>query len=119
MSDRLGLPGTPQKQFSGHATLLFSGLFDFNRFFRYQLFKGRRVFDVSTQLSDGVPHKPTQLITYRLFHSVCLAVDKEIWIATPDLEDEFRLKHKIQQWACECDEDIRSHYRRIFSSNEE
>jgi CRP-like cAMP-binding protein len=26
---------------------------------------------------------------------------------------------QIQQWACECDEDIRSHYRRIFSSNEE
>ena len=25
----------------------------------------------------------------------------------------------IQQWACECDEDVRSHYRRIFSSNEE
>jgi len=25
---------------------------------------------------------------------------------------------QIQQWACECDEDIRSHYRRIFSSNE-
>jgi len=26
---------------------------------------------------------------------------------------------QIQKWACECDEDIRSHYRRIFSSNEE
>ena len=26
---------------------------------------------------------------------------------------------QIQQWACECDEDIGSHYRRIFSSNEE
>ena len=26
---------------------------------------------------------------------------------------------QIRQWACECDEDIRSHYRRIFSSNEE
>ena len=26
---------------------------------------------------------------------------------------------RIQQWACECDEDIASHYRRIFSSNEE
>ncbi len=26
---------------------------------------------------------------------------------------------QIQQWACECDQDIRSHYRRIFSSNEE
>jgi hypothetical protein len=26
---------------------------------------------------------------------------------------------QIQQWACECDEDVRSHYRRIFSSNEE
>ena len=25
---------------------------------------------------------------------------------------------QIEQWACECDEDIRSHYRRIFSSNE-
>ena len=25
---------------------------------------------------------------------------------------------QIQMWACECDEDIRSHYRRIFSSNE-
>jgi hypothetical protein len=25
---------------------------------------------------------------------------------------------QIQQWACECDEDIRFHYRRIFSSNE-
>jgi CRP-like cAMP-binding protein len=25
---------------------------------------------------------------------------------------------QIQQWACECDEDVRSHYRRIFSSNE-
>jgi len=26
---------------------------------------------------------------------------------------------QIQKWACECDDDIRSHYRRIFSSNEE
>ena len=26
---------------------------------------------------------------------------------------------QIQQWACECDEDIGSHYRRMFSSNEE
>jgi CRP-like cAMP-binding protein len=26
---------------------------------------------------------------------------------------------QIQKWACECDEDIRSHYRRIFSSNEQ
>jgi DNA-binding FadR family transcriptional regulator len=26
---------------------------------------------------------------------------------------------QIQQWACECDADIRSHYRRIFASNEE
>jgi CRP-like cAMP-binding protein len=26
---------------------------------------------------------------------------------------------QIQKWACECDENIRSHYRRIFSSNEE
>jgi CRP-like cAMP-binding protein len=26
---------------------------------------------------------------------------------------------QIQQWACECEEDVRSHYRRIFSSNEE
>ena len=26
---------------------------------------------------------------------------------------------QIQQWACECDEDIRSHYRRIFSSKKE
>jgi hypothetical protein len=26
---------------------------------------------------------------------------------------------QIQKWACECDEDIRSHYRRIFSSNED
>ena len=26
---------------------------------------------------------------------------------------------QIQNWACECDEDIRWHYRRIFSSNEE
>jgi CRP-like cAMP-binding protein len=26
---------------------------------------------------------------------------------------------QIQEWACECDDDIRSHYRRIFSSNEE
>ena len=25
----------------------------------------------------------------------------------------------IQKWACECDEGVRSHYRRIFSSNEE
>jgi CRP-like cAMP-binding protein len=24
----------------------------------------------------------------------------------------------IRQWACECDEDVRSHYRRIFASNE-
>jgi CRP-like cAMP-binding protein len=24
----------------------------------------------------------------------------------------------IRQWACECDEDVRSHYRRIFQSNE-
>ena len=26
---------------------------------------------------------------------------------------------QIQNWACECDQDIRSHYRRMFSSNEE
>ena len=26
---------------------------------------------------------------------------------------------QIQKWACECDEDVRSHYRRAFSSNEE
>jgi CRP-like cAMP-binding protein len=26
---------------------------------------------------------------------------------------------QIQKWACECEYDIRSHYRRIFSSNEE
>jgi CRP-like cAMP-binding protein len=26
---------------------------------------------------------------------------------------------QIQNWACECDEGIRSHYRRMFSSNEE
>ena len=26
---------------------------------------------------------------------------------------------QIQKWACECDDDVRSHYRRIFSSNEE
>jgi hypothetical protein len=26
---------------------------------------------------------------------------------------------QIKEWACECDEDVRSHYRRIFSSNEE
>ena len=25
---------------------------------------------------------------------------------------------QIQKWACECDDDVRSHYRRIFSSNE-
>ena len=25
---------------------------------------------------------------------------------------------QIQKWACECEEDVRSHYRRIFSSNE-
>jgi hypothetical protein len=24
----------------------------------------------------------------------------------------------IRQWACECDGDIQSHYRRIFHSNE-
>jgi biotin operon repressor len=24
----------------------------------------------------------------------------------------------IRQWACECDSDVRSHYRRIFHSNE-
>ena len=26
--------------------------------------------------------------------------------------------NQIRQWACECDEDVRSHYRRIFASNE-
>jgi DNA-binding transcriptional regulator YhcF (GntR family) len=26
---------------------------------------------------------------------------------------------QIQNWACECDEGIRSHYQRMFSSNEE
>ena len=26
---------------------------------------------------------------------------------------------QIQKWACECDDDIRSHYRRVFISNEE
>ena len=26
---------------------------------------------------------------------------------------------QIEQWACECDADIRSHYRRIFSSNDQ
>jgi hypothetical protein len=25
---------------------------------------------------------------------------------------------QIRLWACECDEDVRSHYRRIFLSNE-
>jgi DNA-binding FadR family transcriptional regulator len=24
----------------------------------------------------------------------------------------------IRQWACECDDDVRSHYRRVFQSNE-
>ena len=25
---------------------------------------------------------------------------------------------QVRAWACECDEDVRSHYRRIFQSNE-
>jgi DNA-binding transcriptional regulator YhcF (GntR family) len=26
---------------------------------------------------------------------------------------------RIRQWACECDEDVRSHYQRLFGSNKE
>jgi Mn-dependent DtxR family transcriptional regulator len=26
---------------------------------------------------------------------------------------------EIRAWACECDSDVRSHYRRIFQSNED
>lgn len=61
---RLGLPGTPQKQFSGHAAgrLLFCGLFEFDRLFRQPLFKGRDVFDASTTSSHGVPLKLPRLL---------------------------------------------------------